>query len=58
MAADCSVVGQFERDKTVKAITAYKQFPDRSHWTCGQDGWEKVADFALDWALNPTAIQA
>ena len=41
-----------------KAITAYKEFPDRSHWTCGQDGWEKVADFGLDWALNPKAIPA
>ena len=41
-----------------KAITAYKEFPDRSHWTCGQDGWENVADFALDWALNPKALPA
>jgi pimeloyl-ACP methyl ester carboxylesterase len=37
------------------AITAYKLFPGRDHFTCGAPGWEKVADFALDWALAPTA---
>jgi pimeloyl-ACP methyl ester carboxylesterase len=43
-------------DKNVKhstAITGYKLFPDRDHFTCGEDGWEAVADFALEWALNP-----
>ena len=38
-----------------KAITAYKEFPGRSHYIVGQTGWEEVADYALDWALNPTA---
>ncbi|HEY7294712.1 MAG TPA: alpha/beta hydrolase [Dehalococcoidia bacterium] len=38
-----------------KAITAYKEFAGRSHYTLGQDGWEAVADFALAWATNPTA---
>ncbi len=37
------------------AITAYKLFPGRDHFTCGAHGWEKVADFALNWALAPTA---
>ncbi|MGW0957551.1 alpha/beta hydrolase [Streptomyces gelaticus] len=36
------------------AITAYKLFDGRSHYTCGEDGWEAVADLALDWALAPT----
>jgi len=27
----------------------------RSHCTCGEAGWEQVADFALDWALTPTS---
>jgi pimeloyl-ACP methyl ester carboxylesterase len=39
-----------------KAITAYKEFPGRSHYTLGQKGWEEVADFALEWAMNPTEI--
>ncbi len=38
-----------------KAITAFKEFPARSHFTVGQEGWEEVADYALAWALNPTA---
>ncbi|MEL6674386.1 MAG: alpha/beta hydrolase [Bacteroidota bacterium] len=24
-------------------------FPGRSHFTCGEPGWEKVADYILDW---------
>jgi pimeloyl-ACP methyl ester carboxylesterase len=35
------------------AITAYKLFPGRDHFTCGAAGWEQVADFALNWALEP-----
>jgi pimeloyl-ACP methyl ester carboxylesterase len=38
------------------AITAYKEYPDRSHYTLGQAGWEEVADFAIEWALNPRAL--
>lgn len=41
-----------------KAITAYKEFPGRSHFILGQEGWEEVADFALDWALNPVDVPA
>lgn len=40
------------------AITGYKLFPNRDHFTCGAPGWEEVADFALDWALNPQAIHS
>jgi alpha-beta hydrolase superfamily lysophospholipase len=35
-----------------RAVTDYKEFPDRSHFTVGQDGWEQVADYALDWAVE------
>jgi hypothetical protein len=37
-----------------KAITAHREFAGRSHFTLAQQGWENVADFALEWALNPT----
>ncbi|HEV8564593.1 MAG TPA: alpha/beta hydrolase [Actinomycetota bacterium] len=37
---------------TSKAVTDFKEFPGRTHYTVGQDGWEEVADFALDWALE------
>jgi pimeloyl-ACP methyl ester carboxylesterase len=31
-------------------ITDVEEFPRRSHWTCGEPGWESVADYALEWA--------
>lgn len=34
------------------ALTEYHEFEGRDHWTCGAPGWEAVADYALDWALN------
>jgi pimeloyl-ACP methyl ester carboxylesterase len=37
------------------AVTAHTVFEGRDHFTCGEPGWEAVADFALDWALNPRA---
>ncbi|MEU4693517.1 alpha/beta hydrolase [Actinoplanes sp. NPDC023714] len=33
-------------------ITDFHEFPERSHWTCGEPGWEAVADYALEWALR------
>jgi len=36
------------------SVTAYEEFPGRSHWTCAEPGWEAVADYALDWALDHT----
>ena len=39
---------RFERKST--AVTDYHEFPGRSHFTVGEEGWEEVADFALDWA--------
>ena len=32
-------------------VTEFHEFPGRSNWTCGEDGWEEVADHALDWAV-------
>lgn len=45
----------FDLFRKSRAITAYREYPDRTHWTIGQDGWERVADYALDWAQNPAA---
>src|SRR5215207_10075739 len=33
-----------------KSVTDYHEFPGRSHYTVGEDGWEEVADYALEWA--------
>jgi non-heme chloroperoxidase len=37
------------------AVVDYREFPGRSHRIVSQDGWEEVADFALDWATSHTA---
>jgi hypothetical protein len=37
-------------DLVSKSVTDYKEFPGRSDYTVGQDGWEEVADYALEWA--------
>jgi pimeloyl-ACP methyl ester carboxylesterase len=37
------------------AVTEYKEFPGRSHFIIGQEGWEEVADYALDWASEHAA---
>ena len=34
------------------AVTEYKLFAGRSHWTIAEPGWEEVADYALDWAIR------
>lgn len=41
---------RFQRKSS--ALTDYKEFPGRSHFTIGQEGWEEVADYALDWAIE------
>jgi pimeloyl-ACP methyl ester carboxylesterase len=35
-----------------KAVTDYKEFPERPHFTVGAPGWEEVADYALRWAVE------
>jgi pimeloyl-ACP methyl ester carboxylesterase len=37
------------------AVTDYKKFPDRPHFTVGAPGWEEVADYALRWAVEHAA---
>ncbi|MFE2064995.1 alpha/beta hydrolase [Streptomyces sp. NPDC059467] len=52
------VVQRQNYEKNVKhstAVTAHTVFEGRDHFTCGEPGWEAVADFALDWALDPRA---
>ena len=42
----------FKHYKSDVAVTEFKVFEGRSHYTLGQEGWEEVADFALDWAVS------
>jgi alpha-beta hydrolase superfamily lysophospholipase len=45
----------FGKYRNSPAVTAYKEYPDRSHFTFGEPGWEEVADYAIEWALSPRA---
>ena len=38
--------------KKSPALTDYHEFEGRDHWTCAAPGWEAVADYALEWALE------
>lgn len=40
----------YNKQKRAPSPTEFKLYPERSHWTCLDRGWEEVADFALDWA--------
>ena len=45
----------FDLYETSKAVTALKEFSERSHFTIGEKGWEEVADYALDGAVRNAA---
>jgi pimeloyl-ACP methyl ester carboxylesterase len=53
-AANKSNVKLYRKSKS-PAIVDYKEFPGRSHFTVGQDGWEEVADYAIEWAEKNVA---
>ncbi len=42
----------YTRQSKSSALTELKIYPDRSHFTAGEPGWEAVADHALEWALG------
>jgi pimeloyl-ACP methyl ester carboxylesterase len=46
------VKANFELYRESKAETDYKEFRDRTHFILGQDGWDRVADYVLGWALS------
>jgi len=42
--------------KKSPALTEYHEFKGRDHWTCAAPGWEAVADYALNWALEHAQV--
>lgn len=52
-----AVKENFAKQSRGGAVTAYKEFANRSHLIAGQPGWEEVADYAIDWveSVLPTA---
>jgi pimeloyl-ACP methyl ester carboxylesterase len=37
------------------SVTEYTEFGGRCHFTCGQEGWQPLADYALSWAEHQLA---
>ncbi|HEY0707483.1 MAG TPA: alpha/beta hydrolase [Polyangia bacterium] len=50
------VRANFRAYRKSKAVTAFHQFPNRSHWIIAEPGWEEVADFSLSWAQAQGAL--
>jgi pimeloyl-ACP methyl ester carboxylesterase len=42
------------------SVTAFQEFPRRSHYICGEPGWEEVASFVANWQQHvfPAATRA
>lgn len=45
----------FKKYRASSAVTEYKEFPGRSHYIIAEQGWEDIAQYALDWALAKSA---
>jgi pimeloyl-ACP methyl ester carboxylesterase len=41
----------FKQQRKAPSVTEHKEYPGRSHWP-GQDGWEEVADYFLNWTIE------
>jgi pimeloyl-ACP methyl ester carboxylesterase len=44
-------LANFKQQRKAPSATDHKEYPGRCHWP-GQDGWEEVADYALNWATE------
>ena len=42
----------FTRYRKSPAVTEFREYPGRSHFTAGSPGWEQVADDVLSWAAR------
>ena len=52
------VRANFKKYRRSPSITDHKVFPGRSHWLCGERGWEEIADYALTWAMERAASES
>ena len=48
----------FRKQSRAASLTELRIFPERSHWTLMDQGWEEVADTALNWAVQQTEVTA
>jgi pimeloyl-ACP methyl ester carboxylesterase len=47
----------FKQQRKAPSATEHKEYPGRSHFP-GQDGWEEVADYLLNWAVEHARVPA
>ena len=40
------------RQSKAKSATEYREYSDRSYYRLSQEGWEEVADYAIEWATK------
>ncbi len=40
------------------SISAYKEFPNRGHYICGQPGWEEVAEYISEWIDEKVTVSS
>lgn len=45
-----AIVKKYQKSGGPPALVEYREWPGRTHRIVSQDGWEEVADYALDWA--------
>jgi hypothetical protein len=39
----------YQRYSRYSSVTDYKEFPSRTHFIIGQQGWEEVASYIYSW---------
>ena len=44
-------LSNFKQQRKAPSATDHKEYPGRCHWP-GQDGWEEVADYVLNWTTE------
>ncbi|HTS53069.1 MAG TPA: alpha/beta fold hydrolase [Burkholderiales bacterium] len=52
------VEATFRKHQRAPAVTEYKMFPGRMHWLIAGQGWEEIADYAIQWAARHARADA
>ena len=50
-------MSNFKQQQKAPSATEHKEYPGRSHWP-GQDGWEELADYMLNWTTEHARSRA
>ena len=50
-------MSNFKQQRKAPSATEHKEYAGRSHWP-GQDGWEELADYMLNWTTEHARSRA